>query len=124
MTTERFPIIIDREESGAYSAYAPGLPLFAAADSLKEVSAAMRDMIAIYFEEHPDATSTSSVVQVATVTRHAKKPPTVTYGGVGALLGAIRSPRKARAARANGKLGGRPKGSKRQRADSPSRRSA
>ena len=108
MTTERIPIIIEREDNGAYSAYVPGLPVYAAADSLAEVSTAMRKMLTIYIEEHPDAKA-ETVIQVATVTRGVRSAPVVTYGGVASLLGATRTRRKARAARANGKLGGRPR---------------
>ena len=123
MTTERLPIVFYLEPTGAVGAVVAGLPVYAAADSMAKATEAIEEVLAAYLEAHPDAMA-NTVVRVATVTRAAGRPTVVTSGGVGALLGAIRSPRKARAARANGKLGGRPKGSKRQRADRPSRRSA
>jgi hypothetical protein len=64
--TMLYPIVLETEESGAVSAYVPGLPVYAAADS------------------------------------H------VSVVGVAALVGAQRSEAKARASRANGRLGGRP----------------
>ena len=103
--TTYYPIVIETEASGAVSAHVPGLPVFAAADSMKKVEQAIRATLAAYLEAHPDSTPTTHV-RVARVSRHAT--PRVHIVGVGALLGTGRSRLKARASRVNGRLGGRP----------------
>jgi predicted RNase H-like HicB family nuclease len=103
--TSYFPIVIEHETSGAVSAYVPGLPVFAAADSRQKVERAIRETLVAYLEAHPD-TSPTSAVRVARVSDGQRSR--VHIVGVGALLGVGRSRRKARASQANGRLGGRP----------------
>lgn len=102
--TTYYPIVIETETNGAVSAYVPGLPVYAAADTRAKAEQAIRSTLAAYLTAHPDAVSTSAV-RVARVSNGSK----VQLVGVGALLGAGRSPRKARASQLNGRLGGRPK---------------
>jgi predicted RNase H-like HicB family nuclease len=102
--TTYYPIVIETEKNGAVSAYVPGLPVYAAADTRAKAEQAIRSTLAAYLTAHPDAVSTSAV-RVARVSDGSK----VHLVGVGALLGAGRSPRKARASQQNGRLGGRPK---------------
>jgi hypothetical protein len=102
--TAYYPIVIENETSGAVSAYVPGLPVYAAADTRAKVEHAIRATLAAYLTAHPDAIPTSAV-RVARVSDGSK----VQLVGVGALLGASRSTRKARASQKNGRLGGRPK---------------
>jgi len=98
--------VIETETSGAVSAYVPGLPVFAAANTRLKAEQAIRQTLAAYLEAHPDSVPTSDV-RVARVSDGPRSK--VHIVGVGALLGAGRSRRKARASQANGRLGGRPR---------------
>jgi hypothetical protein len=100
--TTYFPIVVEVEASGGVSAYVPGLPVYAAADTRPKVEQAIAATLAAYLEAHPDSKPTSRV-RVARVTG-----VKVDMVGVGALLGATRSVPKARASQRNGQLGGRP----------------
>ncbi len=104
--TAHYPIVLETEESGAVSAWIPGLPVYAAADTSKRAERAIRDVLTAYLEAHPGRRSTARV-RVARVSD--RKKPRVRIVGVAALIGARRSATKARASRANGRLGGRPR---------------
>jgi predicted RNase H-like HicB family nuclease len=112
--TMLYPIVLETEESGAVSAYVPGLPVYAAADTHAKAERAIRGVLTAYLAEHP--TSKPQVrVRVARVSDQGKTMVDVV--SVAALVGAKRSGAKARASRANGRLGGRPaKGSRRSKA--------
>ena len=99
-----YPIVLGVETSGAVSAYVPGLPVYAAADTRAKAEQAIRSTLAAYLAAHPDTVPTSAV-RVARVSDDRK----VRLVGVGALLGTGRSRRKARASQRNGRLGGRPR---------------
>ena len=43
-----YPIVLETEESGAVSAYVPGLPVYAAADSHAKAERAIRAVLAEY----------------------------------------------------------------------------
>ena len=101
--TTYYPIVIETETSGAVSAYVPGLPVYAAADTHAKAERAIRTTLKAYLDAHPDSAPTSHV-RVARVSNGSN----VELVGVGALLGAGRSSRKARASQLNGLLGGRP----------------
>ena len=103
--TTYYPIVVETEASGAVSAYVPGLPVFAAADTRAKAEQAIRATLAAYLDAHPKSVPTSQV-RVARVSDGQQSK--VRIVGVGALLGTGRSRRKARASRANGRLGGRP----------------
>jgi predicted RNase H-like HicB family nuclease len=104
--TTYYPIVIETEADGAVSAYVPGLPVFAAADTRTKAEAAIRKTLAAYLEAHPESAPTSNV-RVARVSGGPRS--SVHIVGVGALMGAGRSRRKARASKLNGRLGGRPR---------------
>ena len=104
--TTYYPIVIETETSGAVSAYVPGLPVFAAANTRTKVEQAIRETLAAYLGAHPDAAPTSDV-RVARVSGGPRS--NVHVVGVGALLGTGRSRRKARSSQKNGRLGGRPR---------------
>src|SRR5260370_25385930 len=99
-----YPIVLEMEATGAVSAYVPGLPVYAAADTQAKAERAIRDVLAAYLEAHP-GTRTQARVRVARFPDREK----IHVVGVAALLGSCRSARKARAARTNGRRGGRPK---------------
>jgi hypothetical protein len=102
--TTYYPIVIETEASGAVSAYVAGLPVYAAADTRRQAEQAIRTTLTAYLEAHPASRSTAHV-RVARVSDGSS----VELVGVGALLGVGTSRRKARAAQANGRLGGRPR---------------
>ncbi|MCX6543209.1 MAG: type II toxin-antitoxin system HicB family antitoxin [Acidobacteria bacterium] len=104
--TTYYPIVMEIETSGAVSAYVPGLPVFAAADTRAKAEQAIREILASYLEAHPESAPTSEV-RVARVSDGQRSK--VHIVGVGALLGTGRSRRKALASQVNGRLGGRPR---------------
>jgi hypothetical protein len=101
-----YAIVLETEESGAVSAYVPGLPVYAAADSHAKAERAIRVVLTEYLSAHP-ASRPDARVRVARVSDRGKTRISVV--GVAALMGAKRSDAKARASRANGRLGGRPR---------------
>ena len=110
-----YPIVLETEDNGAVSAYVPGLPVYAAAESPAKAERAIRAVLTAYLDAHP-ASRPHARVRVARFSDRGK--PKVDIVGVAALVGAQRSATKARASRANGRLGGRP----RKTAASPPRR--
>ena len=104
--TVHYPIVLETEANGAVSAYVPGLPVYAAADSRAKAERAIRDVLSAYLEAHPTSV-TEAQIRVARFSSGAQ--PRVDIVGVAALIGARRSATKAHAARANGRLGGRPR---------------
>lgn len=103
--TMLYPIVLEIEDSGAVSAYVPGLPVYAAADTHAKAERAIRVVLTDYLNAHP--TSRPNVhVRVARCSDTGKRK--VDIVGVAALVGAKRTAVKARASRANGRLGGRP----------------
>ncbi len=101
--TMLYPIVLETEDSGAVSAYVPGLPVYAAAETHPKAERAIRAVLTEYLHAHP-ATRPEARVRVA---RFSGKR-TVDIVGVAALVGGKRTAAKARASRANGRLGGRP----------------
>ena len=103
--TMLYPIVLETEESGAVSAYVPGLPVYAAAETHAKAERAIRTLLTEYLHAHP-ASRPDARVRVARFTNRGKK--TVDIVSVAALVGGKRTAAKARASRANGRLGGRP----------------
>lgn len=103
--TMLYPIVLETEDNGAVSAYVPGLPVYAAADSHTRAERAIRAILTEYLSAHP-ASRPDARVRVARVSD--RGTPRVSVVGVAALVGAKRTAAKARASRANGRLGGRP----------------
>ena len=104
--TMLYPVVLETEESGAVSAYVPGLPAYAAAETHAKAEHAIRRVLTEYLNAHP-ASRPDARVRVARFSDGGKKK--VDIVGVAALVGARRSATKAEASRANGRLGGRPR---------------
>jgi hypothetical protein len=104
--TMLYPVVLETEESGAVSAYVPGLPVYAAADSHATAERVIRAVLAEYLDAHP-ASRPDARVRVARVSDTGKRK--VEIVGAAALVAAKRSAAKARASRSNGRLGGRPR---------------
>jgi predicted RNase H-like HicB family nuclease len=103
--TMLYPIVLETEEGGAVSAYVPGLPVYAAADTHAKAERALRTVLTDYLNAHPNSQPDARV----RVARFSDRERRVDIVGVAALVGAHRSTTKARASRANGRLGGRPR---------------
>ena len=101
-----YPIVLETEPGGAVSAYVPGLPVYAAANTHAQAERAIRTVLAAYLVAHPGS---RPAVQLRVARVSDREKTTVRIVGVAALVGAHRSPTKARASRANGRLGGRPR---------------
>jgi predicted RNase H-like HicB family nuclease len=101
-----YPIVLETEDNGAVSAYVPGFPVYAAAETSAKAERAIRDVLTAYLEAHPTSRP-GARVRVARVSDKGKAK--VDIVGVAALIGAQRSATKARASRSNGRLGGRPR---------------
>lgn len=101
-----YPIVLETEDSGAVSAYVPGLPVYAVADTHAKAERAIRAVLTAYLEAHPDSRPDARVrVARFSTTARAK----IDIVGPAALVGAHRSATKAQASRRNGRLGGRPR---------------
>jgi predicted RNase H-like HicB family nuclease len=107
--TVLYPIVLETEASGAVSAYVPGLPVYAAAETPPKAERAIRDVLTAYLEAHPTSRPDARI-RVARFSGRGKTQ--VDIVGVAALVGAHRSATKARASHRNGRLGGRPRTAK------------
>lgn len=106
--TAYYPIVIEEEASGAVSAYAPGLPVYTAADTREDAEKAIRELLGAYLEAHPEPTITATV-RVVRVTHRQHATPKLAMVGFAAMLGRVRTKAKSAASRRNGLLGGRPR---------------
>ena len=58
--TNRYPVVFEAEDSGAVSAYVPGLPVYAAADTADEAEDAIRELLYLVRRGPTDAWSRPS----------------------------------------------------------------
>lgn len=56
--TAHYPVVIEREDTGVFSAYVPGLPVYAQESTRTEVERVIGQVLAAYLQEHPDPKGT------------------------------------------------------------------
>jgi len=112
---EYFPVVIERESNGTFSAWVAGLPgVYAAADTAAVAKRAIRNALAAHLRMLRELGREPQPKAEVAVLRYAAKAGTgdrtdLRFAGVGALLGRAKSAAKAEASRRNGRKGGRPR---------------
>jgi predicted RNase H-like HicB family nuclease len=108
MTTDYFPAIVEQESNGTWSAWVPGLPgVYAAADTKALAKSAIRGALASHIEALRRLGQFAKPKAELLVLRYSGRR--LDFAGIGALMGQRSSAAKARAARVNGRKGGRPR---------------
>jgi len=112
--TQHFPIVIEHEANGTWSAWVAGLPgVYAAADSLARAKRAIREAVTAHLDTLGDLgqlpRGRADVIVLRYDASARRRNTRVRFVGLGALLGGTTSPAKAAAARRNGRKGGRPR---------------
>jgi hypothetical protein len=87
--TMLYPIVLETEDSGAVSAYVPGLPVYVAAETDAKAERAIRGVLTEYLNAHP-ASRPDARVRVARFSDAGKGR--VDIVGVAALVGALGLP--------------------------------
>ena len=106
--TNYFPVVIEQEPNGTFSAWIAGLPgVYAAADTRASAKRAIREALAAHLETLKALGRPAKSKAHLLVLR--ERNENLTFTGFGALLGRKTSLAKARAARVNGRKGGRPR---------------
>jgi predicted RNase H-like HicB family nuclease len=107
---EYFPVVVEREDNGTFSAFIAGLPgVYAAADTAAVAKRSIRIALADHLRAlHELGQAAHANAQVA-VLRYTRERDELDFTGLGALLGRKKSADKAEAARRNGRMGGRPR---------------
>ena len=88
--TMLYPIVLETEESGAVSAYVPGLPVYAAADTHAKAERAIRAVLTEYLSAHPDSQPDARV----RVARFSDKGRRVDIVGVAGWWGPLEARRR------------------------------
>jgi predicted RNase H-like HicB family nuclease len=104
--TQYFPIVVEQESNGTFSAWVAGLPgVYAAADTAAAAKRGIRGALAAHLGREPQVKADVTVLRRDV---YATRPDSLRFVGVGALLGRGTSRAKAEASRSNGRRGGRP----------------
>lgn len=106
--TQYFPVVVEQEDNGTFSAWIAGLPgVYAAADTAAVAKRSIRSALAAHLRALGAAPRVKAEV---TVLRYeSARRPALRFAGLGALLGHSSSAAKVAAARRNGLKGGRPR---------------
>ena len=112
--TEHYPVVVEREENGTFSAWVAGLPgVYAAADTAAVAKRAIRSALAAHLDALGATGQEARAQADVSVLRYDSRARTRREGlrfvGLGALMGKKTTSAKAEAARRNGKKGGRPR---------------
>ena len=112
--TEHYPVVVEREENGTYSAWVAGLPgVYAAADTAAVAKRAIRSAVAAHLDALKEMgrapTARADVAVLRYDSRARTRRESLRFVGLGALLGKKTTSAKAEAARRNGRKGGRPR---------------
>lgn len=112
--TEHYPVIVEREDNGTFSAWVVGLPgVYAAADTAAVAKRAIRSALAAHLEalgvlgQKPQGWADVTVLRYDSGARTRREG--LRFVGLGALMGKKTTSAKADAARRNGRKGGRPR---------------
>jgi predicted RNase H-like HicB family nuclease len=101
MMATHYPIVFEREESGAYSAYVAGLPVYAQGATRGKAATAIVRTLGAYLEAHPDEQPRAEVrVAKVSVPARRRTRPRVSLVTAAALVGSRTSDRKAATSRA------------------------
>ncbi len=112
--TQHFPVVVERERNGTFSAWVAGFPgVYAAADTAAIAKRAIRGALAAHLDALRQLGHEPQPKADLVVLRYEKRARArraeLRFVGLGALLGRATSPAKAAAARLNGRKGGRPR---------------
>ena len=111
--TQYFPIVVEQEDNGTFSAWVAGLPgVYAAAETAAVAKRGIRSALAAHLEALRALGRAPQPKAEVTVLRrdvYAKRRDSLRFVGVGALLARGTSHAKTASARRNGRKGGRPR---------------
>jgi predicted RNase H-like HicB family nuclease len=110
--TNYFPVVIEEESNGTFSAWVAGLPgVYAAANTRAKVKSAIREAAMAHFQALKGLGKSLKPRGDVLLLKGDldRADPNLEFTGFASMLGRKKSMAKARAARLNGRKGGRPR---------------